>query len=79
MDIVMPIMNGITATRSIRNELKLSTLPIIMLTADVSEDTRAEAMAAGASEYILKPAYTKSIIKLLHSRNLYAQVPENSS
>ena len=78
MDIVMPIMNGVTATRAIRNELKLTSLPIIVLTADVSDDTRKDAMAAGATDFMLKPAYTKSIIKLLHSRGLIAKVPESA-
>ena len=77
MDVVMPIMNGIAATQAIRKDLKLLTLPIIVLTADVSDDTRRDAIAAGATDFMLKPAYTKSIIKLLHSRGLIAKVPDD--
>lgn len=75
MDVIMPIMNGIEATKTARTTLKLKTLPIFILTADVSDETRIAAMSAGATDFILKPAYTKVIIKLLHGKGLYAQAP----
>lgn len=66
-------MNGLEATKIIRNELKL-TIPIIILTADIAERTKADAIAAGASEFLLKPAYTKEIVKKLQKFGLVAQV-----
>ena len=53
MDIKMPIMNGLEATKIIREEEK--ELPIIMQTAYAFTADRENAMAAGASEVLVKP------------------------
>lgn len=53
MDIKMPIMNGLEATAIIREEDK--DLPIIMQTAYAFTSDRENAMAAGASEVLVKP------------------------
>ena len=53
MDIKMPIMNGLEATKIIREEEK--ELPIIMQTAYAFTADSENAMAAGASEVLVKP------------------------
>jgi PAS domain S-box-containing protein len=53
MDIKMPIMDGYTATRLIKE--KQSNLPIIAQTAYVMSDDKANALDAGCDEYISKP------------------------
>lgn len=53
MDIKMPYMNGIEATRIIRDRDKK--VPIIALTAHAYDNDRDEAMAAGCSEFMTKP------------------------
>lgn len=53
MDIKMPIMNGLEATKIIRQEEK--ELPIIMQTAYAFTADRENAMEAGASEVLVKP------------------------
>lgn len=55
MDIQMPIMDGNTATRIIRQELKYSHLPILALTAKVLDSDIKEALAAGMNCHIAKP------------------------
>ena len=75
MDVVMPIMNGITAIREIRQNLKLTNIPIVILTASVSDEIRSEAMAAGASDFVLKPVYSTSIINCLASHGVISKVP----
>ena len=55
MDVQMPIMDGLTATQAIRNELGLLELPIIALTAGVLPSQRARALAAGMNDFIAKP------------------------
>ncbi|MDP1737932.1 MAG: response regulator [Caulobacter sp.] len=56
MDLRMPGMDGLTAIRNIRarGDAKAG-LPIIVVTADTALDMRADCMAAGADDVILKP------------------------
>ena len=53
MDIKMPVMNGLEATKIIREEDKQ--IPIIMQTAYAFSSDRENAMNAGASEVLVKP------------------------
>lgn len=55
MDIQMPLMDGYEATRSIRKEVKFRDLPIIAMTANVSESDRARAFEVGMNDYVTKP------------------------
>lgn len=56
MDIRMPGMDGIEATRLIRSEKsRNSHIPIIALTADATAETNAQSMAAGANIFLTKP------------------------
>lgn len=70
MDIQMPIMDGLTAIRMARQELHL-TIPIIVLTADVGEESREEvALQAGANSYLCKPASMNEIKTALRKANI---------
>ncbi len=56
MDINMPVMDGLTATRAIRAlPDAISRVPIIMLTADVMSEARERTLAAGATDFLTKP------------------------
>jgi len=55
MDIQMPIMNGLEATRAIRTELELTDLPVIALSAAVMTEERQEALDAGVNDFLPKP------------------------
>ncbi|WP_027185101.1 GGDEF domain-containing response regulator [Desulfovibrio inopinatus] len=55
MDIVMPGLNGIEATRAIKNDPQLRDVPIIMVTVKDEEDSLERAFEAGAIDYINKP------------------------
>ena len=54
MDVQMPVMDGFTATRKIRDELGLS-LPVIAMTAGVMESEREQCTSAGMNDFIPKP------------------------
>ncbi len=54
MDVQMPEMDGITATRNLRAQ-GFSTIPIIALTANNRESDRQECRAVGMSDFLTKP------------------------
>ena len=55
MDIQLPKMDGLEATRRLRQTPQFKQTPIIALTASVMEGDREEIIAAGCDEYISKP------------------------
>ena len=69
MDVQMPGVDGLTATRRIRdNESERGTrapLPVVCLTAYVSEHERRELMEAGATEVLHKPTSQESLARAL--------------
>ncbi len=66
MDVHMPQMDGLEATRRIRALGGLySDLPIIGLTANASNESRQECLAAGMSHYLTKPMDPDDLIELL--------------
>ncbi|MHB8204040.1 MAG: response regulator, partial [Desulfomonilaceae bacterium] len=55
MDIQMPEMDGIEATKKIRNIKRFSNLPIIAMTAHATVQEKQECLAAGMNDHISKP------------------------
>ncbi len=65
MDLQMPVMDGLTATRQIRGALGLRSLPVIALTAGVLPEQRQAALAAGVDAVLTKPLDLDQIASLL--------------
>jgi CheY-like chemotaxis protein len=65
MDIQMPEMNGLDATRAIRNldDPYASRIPIIALTSDAFSENVTECLNAGMNGHIAKPVDIKLVIK----------------
>ena len=55
MDLSLPQLDGLAATRRIRSQDGLAGVPIVAVSAHDSADFHAEALAAGCNEYVTKP------------------------
>jgi PAS domain S-box-containing protein len=63
MDVQMPILDGNEATRRIRTELQLTTLPIVALTAGALVGERQRALECGMNDFISKPFDPPALIR----------------
>ena len=65
MDVQMPVMDGLAATREIRRNPDWSALPVIALTAGVLPEERAAALAAGMNDFLAKPLDIERMLAVL--------------
>ncbi|MBP9906613.1 MAG: response regulator [Rhodoferax sp.] len=65
MDIQMPVMDGYTATRLLRQDAALAKLPIIAMTANAMASDREACLAAGMDAHIGKPFKLAELVELL--------------
>lgn len=76
-DIMMPVMNGIVMCRKLKEDLRTSHIPIILLTAKDSLQDKEEGYQVGADSYLTKPFSAtllhSRIHNLLESRKLLAE------
>ncbi|MCB8748100.1 response regulator [Rhodoferax sp. U2-2l] len=65
MDIQMPVMDGFAATRAIRQDVGLSQLPVIAMTANAMASDRDACLAAGMNDHVGKPFDLQHLVRLL--------------
>jgi CheY-like chemotaxis protein len=73
MDIQMPRMDGLEATRIIRKRGLCSDVHMVALTAGVEKDDRRKAVDAGMNDFLAKPFVISEL------RNVFKQIPHKSS
>jgi two-component system, cell cycle response regulator DivK len=62
MDIQLPVMDGYEATRRIRSNPELNSIPIIAVTSYALTGDEAKALAAGCNAYITKPYSPRALL-----------------
>ena len=74
MDMTMPILGGLEASRRLKTDSVTAAVPIVMISAD--DDVRAEACAAGCDGFLVKPVSHAELIG--HIRRLLSGEGERS-
>ena len=67
MDVKMPGLDGLSATRKIRKLKELGSVPVVAVSAYGAEQYRPEALAAGCNEYVSTPFEPDDLEKLIRS------------
>ncbi|MGZ5049959.1 MAG: PAS domain S-box protein [Methylobacter sp.] len=65
MDVHMPAMGGVETTQRIRNDSKYSNIPVIALTAGVTQEERDNCLACGMNDFVTKPVNAEQLIDVL--------------
>jgi PAS domain S-box-containing protein len=65
MDMQMPVMDGITATKEIRKLTQFGQLPIVAMTANAMDDDRQSCLDAGMNDHISKPVEPDNLWEVL--------------
>ena len=65
MDMQMPVMDGVTATREIRRLAPQSAVPIVAMTANVMQEDRQRCFEAGMNDFVSKPIDPDELVAVL--------------
>ena len=67
MDMQMPVMDGVTASRLIREVFSAEVLPIVAMTANAMQADKDRCLAAGMNGYVSKPINPEDLWRALHT------------
>lgn len=65
MDVAMPVMNGLDATRHLKGDPRTAGIPLLILSAHDTPEMRGDAVRAGCDAYLTKPARPLRILEEL--------------
>jgi DNA-binding response OmpR family regulator len=78
LDIMLPDSDGLEICKGLRNHSELATVPIIFLTARVSETDRILGLELGANDYIVKPFFVRELVARVKNQLRTQAVPTRS-
>ncbi|MDT8369241.1 MAG: response regulator [Longimicrobiales bacterium] len=67
MDMSLPVVDGWTATRTLKDDQKTSGIPVIALTAHAMQGDQEKALAAGCDDFDTKPVDLKRLLNKIES------------
>ncbi len=76
MDIQMPVLDGLTTTRRLRQDARWQNLPVIAMTAAAMTEDQQECLAAGMNDHVAKPFLPPQLIQTLEKWIPSGQRPE---
>ena len=78
LDIMLPDIDGLEVCKALRNHSELAHVPIIFLTARVSETDRIVGLELGANDYIVKPFFIRELIARVKNQFRTTSAPARS-
>jgi two-component system alkaline phosphatase synthesis response regulator PhoP len=78
LDIMLPDSDGLEICKGLRNHSELANVPIIFLTARVSETDRILGLELGANDYIVKPFFVRELVARVKNQLRTQTVPTRS-
>ncbi|NMZ51751.1 ATP-binding protein [Pseudomonas poae] len=67
-DVMMPVLDGFGLLHAVREDARLQATPVILLSARAGEEARAEGLAAGADDYLIKPFSARDLVTRVTSQ-----------
>ncbi len=76
-DVLMPVMDGYTLVRHLKNDWRTSHIPVLLLTAKTAPASRLTGLSLGADDYLTKPFQIEELQWRVHNRLQQAQQLRN--
>lgn len=73
-DVMMPGIDGFGLLRLLRDDLQTARIPVMLLSARAGEEASAEALGAGADDYVIKPFSARELLARVESRLTQARL-----
>lgn len=66
-DLMMPVMNGLEFSKRVKENIGISHIPILILTAKISDEAKLESFKVGVDEYMQKPLNEELLLARIHN------------
>jgi len=67
-DVVMPVMNGFTLVQKLKEDIRTSHIPVLLLTAKVDFESKIEGLTYGADDYLTKPFHVAELLLRINNQ-----------